>query len=74
GLYDVYGNVWEWVQDKWRKALPGGKDPLNKSGFSSVFRGGGWINRAQYLRSANRYNYYPDLRHFNIGFRLVRTL
>ncbi|MDE0118993.1 MAG: formylglycine-generating enzyme family protein [Bdellovibrionales bacterium] len=74
GLYDVYGNVWEWVQDKWIKELPGGRDPLNKSGSYPVLRGGGWINRAQYLRSANRYNYYPDLRHFNIGFRLVRTL
>ena len=38
GLYDVHGNVWEWVQDKYRYTsnLPGGRDPLNTaSGFAS---------------------------------------
>ncbi|MDE0119149.1 MAG: SUMF1/EgtB/PvdO family nonheme iron enzyme, partial [Bdellovibrionales bacterium] len=74
GLYDVYGNVWEWVQDKWSRELPGGKDPLNKRGLYPVLRGGSWDNRAQYLRSANRFSYIPDYWLNLIGFRLVRTL
>ena len=80
GLYDVYGNVWEWVQDKWQDYLPGGKDPLVTdvggwfSGSYRVLRGGGWIHDAEYLRSADRYWLPPGLRDNGIGFRLVRTL
>ena len=80
GLYDVYGNVWEWVQDGYRRELPGGRDPLVTSGSYRVVRGGSWYHYARYLRSANRYKDYPDYRNlryfknYNIGFRLVRTL
>ena len=74
GLYDVYGNVWEWVQDKWSKELRGGKDPLNERGSSPVLRGGCWGLRAQVLRSADRYGSNPDYGYYDIGFRLVRTL
>ena len=42
GLYDVYGNVWEWVQDAYQSSLPGGRDPLVTSGRYRVFRGGSW--------------------------------
>ena len=80
GLYDVHGNVWEWVQDKYDSNLPGGKDPLNTSGLFHVVRGGGWHNGAKGLRSANRgfsssYKRYGDIsRYSSVGFRLVRTL
>ena len=74
GLYDVHGNVWEWVQDRYRNVLPGGIDPLYISSASDrVVRGGSWSSSAQYLRSANRYYHYPLFRYYFVGFRLVRT-
>lgn len=76
GLYDMHGNVWEWVLDYWTERLPGGRDPLVAftSRMSSVYRGGGWKSSARYLRSANRSYGHPNNRDDLIGFRLVRTL
>ncbi len=74
GLYDVHGNVWEWVQDKYASNLPGGSDPLNTSGSNRVIRGGSWNNNAQNLRSAFRFSVNPAGRYYDVGFRLVRTL
>ena len=74
GLYDVYGNVWEWVQDAYVDRLPGKRDPLVTTGSFRVLRGGSWGNEARLLRSANRNGYPPGLRDLNFGFRLVRTL
>ena len=76
GLYDVHGNVWEWVQDKYSRTLSGGTDPLNTSGFiNRVLRGGGWFYHGAWsLRSANRSYSYPGEGYDDVGFRLVRTL
>ena len=74
GLYDVYGNVWEWVQDMYANNLPGGSDPLNTSGLYRGIRGGSWYISALHLRSANRSYSIPVYRSYYIGFRLVRTL
>jgi len=73
GLYDMHGNVWEWCND-WYDNFPSTEqtDPAGpESGTFRIFRGGGWRNYAQLCRSAFRYKYFPDHRHFNIGFRLV---
>ena len=74
GLYDIHGNVREWVQDGYVGALPGGIDLLGKSSsFARVIRGGGWHNDAHYLRSADRDFGFPGYRFNYLGFRLVRT-
>ena len=74
GLYDVYGNVWEWVQDAYVDRLPGGRDPLVTAGSGRVFRGGSWYDIAWYLRSALRHRTFPGHGNHDSGFRLVRTL
>ena len=74
GLYDVSGNVWEWVQDAHYKRLLGGVDPLVTRGSGRVLRGGGWGNYARYLQSANRGRFIPEYGYHVAGFRLVRTL
>ena len=72
GLYDMHGNIWEWCNDRYgdypetEQLNPAGPD----EGTFRVFRGGGWRNYAQLCRSAFRYKYFPDYRHFNIGFRV----
>jgi formylglycine-generating enzyme required for sulfatase activity len=75
GLYDMHGNVWEWVQDRYEAARPqGAVDPTGPAeGSNRVLRGGAWINVREYMRSAQRYHSWPGHRYYGIGFRLVRT-
>jgi formylglycine-generating enzyme required for sulfatase activity len=78
GLYDMHGNVWEWVQD-WKGEYHAGRvsNPTGpQRGSSRVFRGGSWNSYAENCRSADRDRYdldRPDLRYDHLGFRLVRT-
>lgn len=74
GLYDVHGNVWEWTSD-WYGDYPNTNvtDPVGaSSGYYRVARGGGWSGTAQNCRSADRTLCRPDIRHSNLGFRLLR--
>ena len=76
GLYDMHGNVWEWVWD-WRGDYPSGSisDPTGpSSGSSRVYRGGGWLNYAKNCRSASRNDFAPGVHSNFLGFRLARTL
>ena len=79
GLYDVHGNVAEWVLDTYNEHLIGGDDPLfiSKSLFHT-FRGGSWLNFARDLRSASRTfdrdGPYNEHRCTDVGFRLAKTL
>jgi formylglycine-generating enzyme required for sulfatase activity len=75
GLKDMHGNVGEWCWD-WYGTYPTGpvEDPTGPaSGSSRVLRGGGWINYAQYCRSAIRGSFYPYLMYDSVGLRLSRT-
>lgn len=73
GLFDMCGNVWEWVQD-FHGNYHGGlvKDPGGIAmGSSRVLRGGCWHSPARYCRSANRTCNEPYLRRPYDGFRLA---
>ncbi|MDE0002276.1 MAG: formylglycine-generating enzyme family protein [Rhodospirillaceae bacterium] len=76
GLYDVHGNVWEWVEDCFRDTYRGA--PSDGSSWTSgdcsrrVTRGGSWNDAPVFLRSEFRSGY--DSKHRTIGFRVARTL
>jgi formylglycine-generating enzyme len=77
-LHDMIGNVWEWVEDCWNDSYQGA--PSDGSAWTSgdcgrrVLRGGSWSRLSAYLRSAFRNWYLSDLRYYNLGFRVARTL
>lgn len=74
GLYDMHGNVWEWMQD-WYGDYSNGSatDPAGAvSGSDRVLRSGSWGVGAVSLRSACRNAYSPLIRDQFLGFRLVR--
>lgn len=75
GLYDMYGNVWELVQDLYGEnyyAESPSTDPEGpSSGEYRVDRGCSWVNAVKYCRSASRYRIIPDGRYMNLGFRLA---
>lgn len=75
GLYDVHGNVWEWVQDCWTDSYFGrGSDAaaVDQPGCERrVLRGGSWYNEADYARSSYRGNEVFEYRDSGVGFRVV---
>ncbi len=76
GLYDIHGNVWEWVQDTWHDnytGAPADESPW-KDGYGRVVRGGSWFSEARECRSANRGYFDPGALNANLGFRLLMTV
>jgi formylglycine-generating enzyme required for sulfatase activity len=76
GLYDMHGNVWEWVQDWYVKDYPDAVvDPKGiESGKERVRRGGSWFKYGRACRSANRNFAHPATKHNTLGFRVVREV
>jgi formylglycine-generating enzyme required for sulfatase activity len=79
GLYDMHGNVWEWVEDDWHENYKGapndGSAWINESrGSFRVIRGGSWYVDARYCRSASRGLIRPGDRNDFVGFRLSRSV
>ena len=79
GLYDMVGNVWEWVEDCGHANYNGA--PTDGSAWvrggdcnSRVVRGGSWSNGPEYVRSAVRRTFTTHERNDGLGFRVGRTL
>lgn len=82
GLYNVHGNVWEWVEDCYQKRYRDLPEETRLTGVAwspaacefRVFRGGSWTDAPNVLRAANRGRYEPFIRNTSSGFRVGRTL
>jgi len=75
GLYDMGGNVDQWVEDCWHRNYQGA--PVDGSAWtgndctSHVIRSGSWKNDARYIRPANRDSYDTNVRYPTHGFRVA---
>ena len=81
GLYQVHGNVWEWVEDGWHSYADkpdaikaDGSLWITLGGKQRAIRGGSWGSTPDRLRSASRNWSAVDVRYDLIGFRVARTL
>jgi len=79
GLYDMHGNVWEWVEDDWHSSYYDGPNDGSARidsprGFNGVIRGGSWYDDTHYCRSAVRDTHPPVRRYGVLGFRFSRSV
>jgi formylglycine-generating enzyme required for sulfatase activity len=84
GLYDMSGNVWEWVQDDLHENYKGAPDNgaawLNASNKNDenaslrILRGGSWYHSADYLKATERGRFNASSRNGSFGFRVAATL
>jgi len=79
GLYDMHGNVWEWVEDCWHASYA--QAPVDGTAWAKpctdtgrVIRGGSWTDVPKFARATARITYSADVRANYLGFRLARTL
>ena len=78
GLYDMEGNLSEWVADCWhasyRRAPSDGAAGYNPGCRQRVVRGANWANAPVQARAAWRWQQESDVTNARIGFRVVRGL
>ena len=78
GLYDMHGDVWQWVQDCYRDSYNGAPNdgsPIDSGECGRrVFRGGSWYSLPRGLRATDRDGFSPSNRYIGLGFRVARTL
>jgi len=78
GLYDVHGNVWEWVEDCWNPnyvdAPVDGSANIDGDCRYRVTRSGSWYYVSSNVRSAYRAKYIAKAFSYGIGLRVLREL
>jgi formylglycine-generating enzyme required for sulfatase activity len=84
GLYDMHGNVWQWLEDCYHIGYVGMPDTVRFQGIAwtsscnevgtRVVRGGSWIDDPRALRTAERGGSPPNMRYGYVGFRVARTI
>jgi formylglycine-generating enzyme required for sulfatase activity len=79
GLFDMLGNVWEWVEDIWHDSYVGA--PIDGSAWLEagdpnyrVIRGGSWHNEPELVRAAFRVDRESKVRFDTLGFRVAREV
>lgn len=74
GLYDMAGNVWEWIDTQYLPTLSAPNKPCTDFMPSCVIRGGSWrSDNPSHLRSSFRYGNHLSGANHDLGFRCARA-